>query len=144
MREALAEGPHGHRVVDVSVTLTDGKHHAVDSSDFAFRMAAKAVMKEAMAEAGALLLAPIAKLRIHVPSIYAGGLVPIISGLKGQVLGFEGHPTAAGWDVFRAMLPMMALDDLSTALASSARGTGWFVAEFDHYTQARVEDLAKA
>ncbi len=144
VREALLEGPHGFPVVDVAVTLTDGKHHAVDSSDFAFRMAGKAAMKEAIAETGAQLLEPIAKVRIHVPSVYAGGLVPTVSGLKGQVLGFEGHPTAAGWDVFRAMLPMTALDDLSTALASSARGTGWFNAEFDHYTEARVEDLEKA
>ncbi|MEM6588642.1 MAG: elongation factor G [Pseudomonadota bacterium] len=144
VREALLEGPHGFPVVDVAVTLTDGKHHAVDSSDFAFRMAGKAAMKEAITEAAPQLLEPIAKVRIHVPSIYAGGLVPTVSGLKGQVLGFEGHPTAAGWDVFRAMLPMTALDDLSTALASSARGTGWFVAEFDHYTEARVEDLEMA
>ncbi|MEM7731390.1 MAG: elongation factor G [Pseudomonadota bacterium] len=144
VREALLEGPYGFPVVDVAVTLTDGKHHAVDSSDFAFRMAGKAAMKEAVEASGAQVLEPIAKLRIHVPSIYAGGLAPTVSGLKGQVLGFEGHPTAAGWDVFRAMLPMTALDDLCTALASSARGTGWFVAEFDHYTEARVEDLEKA
>ncbi|MEO0370555.1 MAG: elongation factor G [Pseudomonadota bacterium] len=144
MREALMEGPHGFPIVDVAVTLMDGKHHAVDSSDFAFRMAGKAATREAVAVTGAQLLEPIAQVRIHVPSIYAGSLVPTVSALKGQVLGFEGHPTAAGWDVFRAMLPMSALDDLAMALASAARGTGWFRAEFDHYTEARVEDLAKA
>ena len=144
VQDALTEGPRGYPVVDVAVTLTDGKHHAVDSSDFAFRMAGKNAMKEAIAESGAKLLEPIAEVRIHVPSIYAGGLVPMVSGMKGQVLGFEGHPTAAGWDVFRAMLPMTALDELCTALASSARGTGWFTAEFDHYTEARQEELVKA
>ncbi|MEL6647879.1 MAG: elongation factor G, partial [Pseudomonadota bacterium] len=142
--EALSAGPNGFPVVDVAVTLTDGKHHAVDSSDFAFRMAGKTAMKEAMAQSGAQLLEPIAQVLIHVPSIYAGGLVPLVSGMKGQVLGFEGHPTAAGWDVFRATLPMVALDDLSTSLASAARGTGWFTANFDHYTEARAEELAKA
>ncbi len=144
VRDALLEGPAGFPVVDVSVTLTDGKHHAVDSSDFAFRTAGKNAMKEAIAESGAVLLEPIAQVLIHVPSVYAGGLVPTISGMKGQVMGFEGHPTAAGWDVFRAMLPMTALDELSTALASAARGTGWFTASFDHYTVAKVDEMAKA
>jgi elongation factor G len=144
VRDALLEGPAGFPVVDLSVTLTDGKHHAVDSSDFAFRTAGKNAMREAIADSGAILLQPIAQVLIHVPSVYAGGLVPTISGMKGQVLGFEGHPTAAGWDVFRALLPMTALDDLSTALASAARGTGWFTASFDHYTEARAEELARA
>ncbi|MEQ8294427.1 MAG: elongation factor G [Roseovarius sp.] len=144
VRDALSEGPNGYPVVDVSVTLKDGKHHSVDSSDFAFRTAGKNAMKEAMAESGATVLEPIAQVLIHVPSVYAGGLVPTISGMKGQVMGFEGHPTAAGWDVFRAMLPMTALDELTQTLASAARGTAWFTAEFDHYTEVRAEELAKA
>ncbi len=144
VRDALQEGPNGFPVVDVSVTLTDGKHHSVDSSDFAFRTAGKNAMKEAMAESGVTVLEPIAQVLIHVPSVYAGGLVPTISGMKGQVMGFEGHPTAAGWDVFRAMLPMMALDELTNALASAARGTAWFVAEFDHYTEVHSSELARA
>ncbi|MEQ8896312.1 MAG: elongation factor G [Roseovarius sp.] len=144
VRDALGEGPNGYPVVDVSVTLKDGKHHAVDSSDFAFRTAGKNAMKEAMAESGATVLEPIAQVLIHVPSVFAGGLVPTISGMKGQVMGFEGHPTAAGWDVFRAMLPMTALDELTHTLASAARGTAWFTAGFDHYTEVRTEELAKA
>lgn len=144
VRDALGEGPNGFPVVDVGVTLTDGKHHSVDSSDFAFRTAGKNAMKEAMAESGATVLEPIAQVLIHVPSVYAGGLVPTISGMKGQVMGFEGHPTAAGWDVFRAQLPMTALEELSNALASAARGTGWFTAEFDHYTERRSDELARA
>ena len=144
VRDALGEGPNGFPVVDVSVTLKDGKHHSVDSSDFAFRTAGKNAMKEAMGESGATVLEPIAQVLIHVPSVYAGGLVPTISGMKGQVMGFEGHPTAAGWDVFRAMLPMTALDELTHTLASAARGTAWFTAEFDHYTEVRAEELAKA
>lgn len=141
-RDALMEGLNGHPVVDVEITLTDGKHHAVDSSDFAFRTAGKNAVKEALLEAGTHVLEPIAEVLIHLPSIYAGGMVTTVSALKGQVIGFEGHPTAAGWDVFRAMVPMSELEALSTALASSARGTGWFTAEFDHYAQSRVADPA--
>ena len=141
IRDALAEGPNGFPVIDVSVTLKDGKHHSVDSSDFAFRTAGKNGMKEAITEAKAKLLQPISELQIHVPSIHAGGLVPLISGMKGQVLGFEGHPTAPGWDVFRAQLPAAMEDELFRQLGSATRGTAWFGSTFDHYAEARREEL---
>lgn len=141
--EALAEGPGGYPVVDLSVTLLDGKHHSVDSSDHAFRTAGKNAMKEALAEARTIMLQPIAQVLIHVPSVFAGGLVPTVSGMKGQVLGFEGHPTAAGWDVFRAQMPMSAIDDLLNALGSAARGTAWVTAEFDHYEEIRSDELQR-
>lgn len=144
INDALTSGPEGYPVVDLSVTLTDGRHHSVDSSDHAFRTAGKNAMKEALAEAGTLVLQPIAQVHIHVPSVYAGGLVPTISGLKGQVLGFEAHPTAAGWDVFNALLPISALDELLNALGSAARGTAWFTTEFDHYQEIRAEELQRA
>jgi elongation factor G len=140
--DALAEGPNGFAVVDVSVELKDGKSHSVDSSDFAFRTAGKNAIKEALAEVGTVLLQPIMKIDIHVPSVFSGGLVPIVSGMKGQVLGFEAHESAAGWDVFQALLPMVAEDELFNALAGATRGTAWFTATFDHYQEARKEELA--
>ncbi|MEK6216998.1 MAG: elongation factor G, partial [Boseongicola sp.] len=97
-RDALADGPEGNPVVDVGVTLKDGKTHTVDSSDFSFRTAGANAVREALAEAGTVVLQPVMKVHIHVPSVFAGGLVQLVSGLKGQVLGFEGHPTATGWD----------------------------------------------
>ncbi|WP_101065696.1 elongation factor G [Roseovarius salinarum] len=139
IEEALLEGPGGHPVVDVGVTLLDGKHHSVDSSDHAFRTAGKNAMKEALAEAGTLTLQPIAQVTIHVPSVFAGQLVPVVSGLKGQVMGFEAHPEAAGWDVFRALLPMSGMDALLNALASTARGTAWLTSRFDHYEETRSD-----
>lgn len=142
--EALEVGPNGYPVVDVAVTLLDGKHHAVDSSDYAFRMAGKAAIREAVVEAGTVVLQPIMKVRIHVPSVISGSLVPVVSGLKGQILGFEAHEYAAGWDVFEAMLPMSAQDGLNTALASASRGTGWFDAKFDHYTEVYEKDMIPA
>lgn len=140
-REALMEGPCGHPVVDVSVVLKDGKHHSVDSSDFAFRTAGKNAVREALTEAGAIALQPIMKVEIHVPTVFTGGLVPLVSGMKGQVLGFDSHPSAAGWDVFNTLLPMAAQDELYNSLASATRGTGWFTAEFDHYQEARNAEL---
>ncbi|GKY86983.1 elongation factor G [Sinisalibacter aestuarii] len=140
--DALTEGPNGFPVVDVSVELKDGKAHSVDSSDYAFRTAGKNAIKEALAEVGTVLLQPIMKVDIHVPSLFSGGLVPIVSGLKGQVLGFEAHDSAAGWDVFQALLPMAAEDELFNALAGATRGTAWFSSSFDHYQEARKEELA--
>lgn len=135
--ETLVEGPNGYPVVDICVILKDGKHHAVDSSDYAFRMAGRAAVREALSAAGPFVLQPVVQVKIHVPSIYAGGLVSIVSGMKGQVLGFEGHPTAAGWDVFSALMPAAAQDELFRALGGATRGTAWFTAEFDHYEDAK-------
>lgn len=136
-KEALVEGPSGHPVVDVKVTLKDGKSHSVDSSDFAFRTAGKNAVKEVLNELGTVILQPIMQVNIQVPSIFAGDLVQIVSGLKGQVQGFEGHPTASGWEVFRALLPMSAEEDLAHSLGSSTRGTAWFTSELDHYDPMR-------
>ncbi|WP_321366919.1 elongation factor G [uncultured Celeribacter sp.] len=135
VRDALAEGPNGLPVVDVKVTLTDGKHHAVDSSDYAFRTAAKAAVREALAGCKPVVLQPIDKIAIHVPSVYSGGLMPLITGLKGQVLGFEAHPEASGWDVFNALLPATAEAELFRALGGATRGTAWYEAELDHYEE---------
>lgn len=143
-REALAQGLNGHPVVDVCVTLKDGKHHSVDSSDYAFRTAGKNAVREALTEAGAVLLQPIMRVHIHVPSVFTGGLVPVVSGMKGQILGFEAEDGVAGWDVFETLLPMSAQDELCNTLASATRGTGWFSTDFDHYEEARRADFAEA
>ena len=135
VREALAEGVNGLPVVDLKVTLTDGKHHAVDSSDHAFRTAAKAAVKEALAEAKPVVLQPIDRIAIHVPSQFSGALVPVVTGLKGQVLGFEADPDAQGWDVFSALLPASSEADLFQALGANTRGTAWFEAELAQYEE---------
>ncbi|MDU8927744.1 elongation factor G [Alisedimentitalea sp. MJ-SS2] len=136
-KEALQAGPSGHPVVDVKITLKDGKTHSVDSSDFAFRTAGKNAVREALSELGTVVLQPIMAVEINVPSIFAGGLVQLVSGLKGQVQGFESDANAKGWEVFRALLPMAALEELSHALGSTTRGTAWFATEVDHYEAMR-------
>ncbi|PID35977.1 MAG: elongation factor G [Rhodobacterales bacterium] len=141
-REALNKGPQGFPVVDIAIELTDGKSHSVDSSDYAFRMAGAAATREALAEVGTVLLQEIQKIRISLPSIYSGAMVPVISGMKGQVLGFEADPEAAGWDVFEAHLPVTQVGGLFAALASTTRGTARFTSAFDHYQEARREELA--
>ncbi|MDJ0627367.1 MAG: elongation factor G [Rhodobacter sp.] len=141
--ESLSRGPLGFRVVDVGVTLTDGKHHSVDSSDFAFKTAASMGMREALKEAGPVLLQPIHQVDIHVPSIYSGQLVALISSLKGQVLGFDPHPVAKGWDIFRALLPAPSIDELFQSLGGLTHGTSWIESRFDHYEEIHGKEAEK-
>lgn len=135
--DALVEGPQGFPVVDVKVTLKDGKHHAVDSSDYAFRTAGKAAVREALPQGKPVVLQPVLRAEIHLPSCFVGDLVPTISSLQGQVLGFEGNPDASGWEIFNALLPAVSQDELHRSLASATRGTGWVNLSFDHYEELR-------
>jgi elongation factor G len=138
--DALARGPLGFPVIDVAVTLTDGKAHAVDSSDHAFRTAGRAAVREALEAAHPVLLQGIERVEIHVPSVFTGTLMPLFGTLKGQVLGFEADAAQRGWDVFRALLPAASLDDLHTALAGATQGTAWFETAFDHYEEVYGRD----
>ncbi|MCX8509504.1 MAG: elongation factor G, partial [Rhodobacteraceae bacterium] len=134
-RDALAKGPLGFPVIDLSVVLTDGKYHAVDSSDFAFRTAGRQGLKEALAKAGPVLLQPVERVDVHIPSIYSGAMVSLISTLKGQVLGFDRDPECRGWDIFRALLPASAEEELVAGLGAATQGTAWHATSFDHYEE---------
>ena len=67
----------------------------------------------------------------------------LISSLKGQVLGFEAHPSARGWDVFRALIPAAAQDELFQSLGGLAHGTGWLESDLDHYEELHAEDAER-
>ena len=134
-RDAMDRGPLGFPVIDVHVTLTDGQYHSVDSSDFAFRTAARMGVRAALEKCGPVLLQPIHRVEVHVPSVHSGALVPLVSSLHGQVLGFDRDPDAKGWDVFRALVPASALDGFVNALRSSSQGLGHYTSEFDHYEE---------
>ena len=90
-----------------------------------------------MKEARPILLQPVMKVEMHLPSAFVGDMVPTISTLHGQVLGFEGNPDAAGWEIFNALLPAVTRDELYRTLASATRGTGWADVSFDHYEEVR-------
>lgn len=134
-REALGKGPLGFPVIDVGVTLTDGQHHSVDSSEFAFRAAGRMGVSQALGDAAPVLMQPIYRIEFHIPSVFSGGLVPIVSSFKGQVLGFDRDESAKGWDVFRALIPGHSLDELAHALRSATQGIGWFSRAFDHFEE---------
>ena len=134
-RDAMERGPLGFPVVDVAVVLTDGLHHAVDSSEMAFRIAGRRAVGEALREAAPVLLQPVFKVAIHAPAAFTGAISPIVSAHLGQVLGFDADPDAKGWEVFAALIPGAALADLANDSRAATQGVGSFEAAFDHYEE---------
>lgn len=135
VEDYLKQGPLGFPVVDVSVTLTDGSYHTVDSSDMAFRQAGRIGMSEGMPQCNPVLLEPIMAVEIAVPSDATAKINGLISQRRGQILGFDHREGWPGWDVVQAHIPAAEMDDLIVELRSATAGVGTFTAEFDHLTE---------
>ncbi|MDH5747754.1 MAG: elongation factor G [Rhodospirillales bacterium] len=132
VRDYMSRGPFGFPVVDFAVTLTDGQFHAVDSSDMAFRAAAQLAMREAMPKCGPVLLEPIFKVDISLPSEFTSKVQRLVSGRRGQILGFDAKPGWNGWDEVSVQLPQSEIFDLINELRSLTLGVGTFKWKFDH------------
>ncbi len=130
--ETLRQGPLGFPVVDVAATLFDGKHHAVDSSEMAFKTAGRQAMSEALTACKPVLLEPIYTVKIAVPSDFTNKAHGLLSSRRGQIMGFDAKPGWDGWDEINAYMPQSELQDLIVELRSLTQGTGTFTAEFDH------------
>lgn len=131
-KDYLQRGPLGFPVVDVSVTLFDGQFHAVDSSDMAFKTAGRLAMSEGLPSCAPVLLEPIYNVTINVPSDFTAKIHGLISGRRGQILGFEPKSGWVGWDEVKCLLPQEELRDLIIELRSLTFGVGSFEWSFDH------------
>ncbi|MGL4238869.1 elongation factor G [Tabrizicola sp.] len=129
---ALAKGPLGFPVVDVSVVLFDGSYHNVDSSDFAFQKAGAKAMQEALPGCGPVLLEPVMEVIVSVPSDFTPKAQRIVTSRRGQLLGFDTKAGWKGWDEVQALIPAGELDGMITELRSQTLGVGFFTAGFDH------------
>ena len=89
IREFLNRGVLGFRVVDVSVTLTDGQYHQVDSSDAAFKTAGRIAISEGLPKCDPVLLEPILKVSIEAPTEFTANVQRLVTGRRGQILGFQ-------------------------------------------------------
>lgn len=140
--EFMHQGPFGFPVVDLSVTLTNGSYHAVDSSDMAFKTAARIAMTEGMPQCDPVLLEPILLVEISVPNDFTAKAQRIVSGRRGQILGFDAKEGWQGWDTVSAHLPQAEMDDLIVELRSLTMGVGTFSWNFDHLQEltGRVAD----
>ena len=135
----------GHPVVDVRVTLVDGKAHSVDSSDVAFQTAAALALKEAANESTVALLEPIDKVDITIADEYLGAVMADLRGRRGQVVGTE-PADEQGWTVVHAEVPAAELSRYPIDLRSVSHGTGSFVREsvrHDLIPPDKARDLLK-
>ncbi|WP_374629925.1 elongation factor G [Pannonibacter indicus] len=135
VREALGHGALGFPLVDISVVLTDGSYHSVDSSDQAFRMAAITAMREGLPECSPVLLEPMDEVIVVCPSEATARINAIIPARRGQILGFDARPGWAGWDEVRCLMPQAELDGLIVELRSATAGAGSFHRRFDHLAE---------
>ena len=135
VRDTLKSGPLGFTVVDVTVELKDGSAHSVDSSDMAFRQAARLAMNQGLAECGPVLLEEIMKVEITVPNEATPRVNAMISQRRGHILGFDGREGWPGWDVVEAMMPAAEIGDLIIELRSATAGAGKYRARFDHLAE---------
>jgi elongation factor G len=130
--EALTHGPLGFPVVDLTVNLITGQFHAVDSSDMAFKTCARMAMQEAMPKCEPVLLEPIHHVEISVPNAFTARVQRLVSGRRGQILGYDAKEDWPGWDVVKAQLPRSELHDLIVDLRSVTLGTATYTERFDH------------
>ena len=120
-------------MVDIRVTLVDGKYHPVDSSDMAFQLAGTHAIKDAAAKAGVSLLEPIVQAEIVVPEDYTGDVIGDLNSKRGRILGMES--TTPGKQRIRALVPQAEMTRYAIDLRSMTQGRGVFTMKFDHYDE---------
>jgi elongation factor G len=132
--KTMSEGVlSGNPMVDVKVTLVDGKFHAVDSSDMAFQIAGSLALKEAVEAAGVALLEPIAQLEVTVPEAFTGDIMGDLNSKRGKIQGVE--QAGAGKQVIRALVPQGEVARYVIDLRSMTGGRGAFSMTFSHYEE---------
>ncbi|WP_137125706.1 elongation factor G [Roseomonas sp. HF4] len=135
--EAAGKGPLGNPVVDIQVTLLDGAFHSVDSSDMAFATATRMAMQEALGKAEPVVLEPVDQVTVLVPQDSTAAAQRLLSGRRGQILGYAEKEDWPGWDEVQALVPEAELHDLIIELRSQTMGLGTYTRRFDHLAEAR-------
>jgi elongation factor G len=133
--DGLKHGPLGFPVVDVHVALVDGSYHTVDSSDQAFRTAGRIAMSEGLPQCQPVLLEPIYHVEIVCPTEATAKINAILSGRRGQILGFDTREDWSGWDTVKAQMPESEIGDLIIEVRSATAGVGSFTFKFDHMAE---------
>ena len=133
LHEAMEAGVlAGYPVVDVGIELLDGKEHPVDSSEMAFKLAARGALNEAMQKSAPTLLEPVMSLNVFIEEEYLGDVLGDLSGRRGRVMGQE--QLGGGIIEIKAQVPQAELLRYAIDLKSITSGTGGFELEFDHYS----------
>ncbi len=144
VRDYAVRGPLGFPVVDFAVKLTGGQFHAVDSSEMAFKTVARQAMTEALPACEPVLLEPILTVSIAVPSDFTSKVQRLVSGRRGQILGYDARPGWQGWDEVKAYLPQAEMHDLIVELRSLSLGVGTFTWSFERLQELTGKAADKA
>jgi elongation factor G len=132
LRAQLEQGVlAGYPMVDIRVTLFDGKAHSVDSSDMAFQKAGRAALRDAADKAKVSLLEPVDEVSVLVPDDYVGAIMSDLSSRRGRVLGTE--PIAGGRTLVKAEIPELEITRYAIDLRSMSQGTGSFTRSYLRY-----------
>jgi elongation factor G len=149
VRAQMARGvAAGYPVVDIKVTLVDGKAHSVDSSDMAFQTAGSLALRDAADASGVQLLEPVDEIGVLVSDDYVGSVMGDLSSRRGRVLGTE--PVGVGRTLVRAEVPQTEIVRYAIDLRSLSQGTGTFTRQFARYEPmpahlaAKVKEAAAA
>ena len=132
VKEYLLQGPLGFPVVDIAVEVFDGKYHDVDSNEMAFKLAARVAMSEGMPSCSPVLLEPIMTVSVHAPNSATARVQQLVTGRRGQILGFEAREGWKEWDTVTAHMPQGETLTLISELRSLTQGVGYFDMSFDH------------
>jgi len=131
--EAMREGVIArYPLVDVKVTLYDGKEHPVDSSEMAFKLAGSAALKQGVNQGRPILVEPIVNLRVTVPEANTGDAMGDLNSKRAKVLGISPQD---GYSVIDAQVPLAEVQHYATDLRSITQGRGHYTLEFDHYEE---------
>ncbi len=131
VKEKMREGIiAGYPVVDVRVTLVDGKTHPVDSKDIAFQIAGREAFRKAFEQGGPVLLEPITEIKITAPDDYTGDIMGSLSSLRGKVQGMDPD---GKYQVITAKVPEAEIIHYAQSLKSMTQGRGSFTKRFSHY-----------
>jgi elongation factor G len=131
VEEALENGPRaGYPMVDVRVTLTDGKYHDTDSSEIAFKVAGSLALKAAVARAKPVLLEPIFSVEVVTPEEFMGEVIGDLNRRRGHILGMEQRGNA---QIVTAEVPLAEMFGYATDVRSNTQGRATYTMQFDRY-----------
>ncbi|MBT6147822.1 MAG: elongation factor G, partial [Gemmatimonadetes bacterium] len=141
LNESLVEGPlSSSQVIDLAVAVYDGKHHAVDSDEVSFKIAASQAFKDAFLKAKPVLLEPIYEMTITVPEEYMGDVMGDLTSRRGRISGTDsdGH-----FQVISAEAPLAEIDRYATRLRSVTHGKGVHTQKLAYFQDVPAEEQAK-
>jgi elongation factor G len=119
-------------LVDIKVTLYDGKEHPVDSSEMAFKIAGSSALRQGVNQGRPILVEPIMTLRVTVPEANTGDAMGDLNSKRAKVLGISPQD---GYSVIEALVPLAEVQRYATDLRSITQGRGHYQLEFDHYEE---------